>query len=265
MTESRATPDRNGLFTMVTEVYRFFITWRLDLLRLIWPFIFLEFIYLWARFFAFGGPIHDEISLFSLGYLFLALMTLVPLAARVQEFALAPGPVESWVQFASLPRNWLWARTFAAWCLPLVLAALTGSALMILISNPATLGLTRTNVSIGLMLAAVMSVLFVRLILVFPFAFDTGRIVLTNAWRLSRGRYFFLFLLFGFATVPFRLLYRLCDMIGQEVWSNPGLPVASKLAFYFFAVFLPSTVAIIGQILVLIVVVTFVYRDVARQ
>lgn len=264
MRGTRATPDRNSLFSTVTEVYRFFITWRRDLLRLIWPFVLLEFIYLWARFLALGGPTHGEVSLISLGYLFLALMTLVPLAARVQKFALAPGAVDNWVQFASLPRNWLWARTFAAWCLPLVLATLAASALMILVSNPATQGVTRTNVAIGLMLTVIMSVFAVRLILVFPLAFDTGRTTLSDAWRLSRGRYFFLFLLFGFATVPFRLLYRLSDLVGQEVWSNPELPVASKLAFYFFVVFLPSTMAIIGQILVSIVAVTFVYRDVTR-
>lgn len=264
MTGNLAGLDRNGLFSTVTEVYRFLLTWRKDLLRLIWPFVLLEFIYLWARFFTFGGPAHDEVSLVSLGYLFLALMTLVPLAARVQEFALAPGPVDSWVQFASLPRNWLWARTFLAWCLPLALAVLVGTGLMILVSNPVTLGITGTNVSIGLVLSTVMSVLAVRLILVFPLAFDTGSTLLADAWRFSKGRYFYLFMLSGFGTVPFRLLYRLCDMIGQEVWSNTGLQVASKLAFYFFVVFLPSTVAIIGQILVLIVAVTFVYRDVTR-
>lgn len=265
MTGHRTGLDRNGLFSMVAEVYRFLIMWRQDLLRLIWPFVLLEFIYLWARFIAFSGPIHDEVSLISFGYLFLALMTLVPLAARVQEFALAPGAVDSWVQFASLPRNRLWARTFVAWCLPLVLAVLVGTGLMILISNPVTLGVTRTNMSIGVGLSIVMSVLAVRLILVFPLAFDKGRAVLADAWRLSKGQYFYLFMLSGFATVPFRLLYRLCDMVGQEVWANTGLPVASKLAFYFFAVFLPSTVAIIGQILVLIVAVTFVYRDVTRR
>lgn len=250
------------MFSTITDVYRFLFTWRRHLLRLIWPFVVLELIYLWARFFAYGGPGHDEVSLISLGYLALALMTLVPLASRVQQFVLAPEPVESWVDFASLPRNWLWTRTFAAWSVPLILAILAASALMILISNPATQGITRTNGAIGLILTGGLSVLVVRLILVFPLAFDKGSTRLAEAWQLSKGRYFFLVLLLGFATVPFRLLYRMCDLIGEQVWSNPDLAVVSKLAFYFFAVFLPSTMAIIAQIIVLIVAVTFVYRDV---
>lgn len=262
MTPNSGTVDRSGLFSTIGEVYRFIGVWRRDLFRLLWPFILLEFIYLWARFFAFGGPGREDVSLISFAYLFLALVTLVPLSARVLEFALAPGPVESWLEFASLPRNWLWAKTFTAWCLPLGLAVVSASALMMLVSNPAVHGLTTTNTAIALALTAIMSVLIVRLILVFPLAFDTGKVALARAWGLSKGRYFFLFLLFTFSTVPFRLVYRLCEMIGEAVWANPDLAVATKLAFYFFVVFLPSTMALIVQFIVLIITVTFVYKDV---
>lgn len=259
------TQDRAGLFSTISETYGLIFQWRGDLLRLIWPFVLLEFIYLWARFFASGGPSHDEVSLVSFVYLFLAFITIVPLAARVQQFALTPGPIGSWLQAGNLSRNRLWARTFFVWCLPLLLAVIAASALMILVSNPAIHGVTSVNASIGLATTLVLSVLVTRLILVFPLAFDREKIDLSKAWQLSRGRYLFLFLLFGFSTVPFRLVYRLCDLLGQEVWSNPGLPVASKLAFYFLAVFLPSTLAIVSQVIVLIVAVTLVYRGVASN
>lgn len=256
------TPDRAGLFSTISEVYRLLYQWRGDLMRLIWPFVLLEFIYLWARFFASGGPEHDELSRVSFGYLFLAFITIIPLAARVQQFALSPGPIRTWRQPGSLSRNRLWTLTFLAWCLPLILAVIAASALMILVSNPAVHGVTSVNGSIGLATTLVLSVLVTRLIIVFPLAFDRGKINLSRAWVLSRGRYLFLFLLFGFSTVPFRLVYRLCDLLGQEVWSSPELPVASKLAFYFLAVFLPSTLAIVAQMIVLIVAVTLVYREV---
>lgn len=257
--------SRSSLFSTISETYRLIFKWRGDLLRLIWPFVLLEFIYLWARFFASGGPVHDETSIVSLVYLSLAFATIVPLAARVQKFSLSPEPINHWPQGGNSRRNLLWARCFGAWCLPLVLTLIVASVAMMLISNPAVYGVTRTNTLIGLAMTVGLSVIAVRLILVFPLAFETGAIDLSKAWQLSKGRYLFLFLLFGFSTVPFRLVYRLCDLVGQEVWSNSAIPVASKLAFYFFAVFLPSTLAIVAQMIVLVVAVTLVYRQITAD
>lgn len=259
------TSIRSSLFSTISETYRLLYQWRGDLLRLIWPFVLLEFIYLWARFFASGGPQHDETSVISLVYLSLAFVTIIPLAARVQQFALAPEPVDNWPQRGNSRRNRLWVQAFCAWCLPLVLTLVLASALMMLVSNPAVYGVTAVNATIGLLLTFALSIMVVRLILVFPLAFESGTIDLSQAWQLSKGRYLFLFLLFGFSTVPFRLVYRLCDLIGQAVWANPALPVASKLAFYFFAVFLPSTLAIVAQMIVLIVAVTLVYREITTK
>lgn len=253
---------RTGLFSTIGVVYRSLYQWRGDLLRLTWPFVLLEFIYLWARFIASNGPFHDETSLVSLAYLSLALITIIPLAARVQQFTLAPGPVDNWLQHGNSRRNWLCTRAIVAWSLPILLTLIIASTIMMLVSNPAVYGITAVNVSIGLLMTLVLSVIVTRLILVFPLAFDKGIIDLSQAWKLSTGRYLSLFLLFGFSTVPFRLVYRLCDLIGQEVWSNNTLSTASKLAFYFFVVFLPSTLAIVAQMIVLIAAITLVYREV---
>lgn len=82
---------------------------------------------------------------------------------------------------------------------------------------------------------------------------------------MTRGDYFFLFLLFGFSTVPFRLIHRLSDLLGNWVWSLPWTDASDKTALHFYAVFLPSTFAIMSQLVIVIVTMTFAFQARQRQ
>lgn len=256
-----ALPSRHAhLFTVVRDVYGFIFTWRADLLRLTWPFIVLEFIYLWARFFAAGGPDHSASTAVSVFYTFLATVTLVPFAARIQRFALDPKPVDGWLDKNPRSAVWVFMGSFLQFIVPVVAIFLIAAFAMMVISDPTTLGLTPANFIIGFVMAISLGVVITRFIFVFPLSFEKERGRMGQSWRMSSGQHVFLFLLFGFSTVPFRLIYKLSEYLGQYVWASEQIAVTEKLSLYFFAVFLPSTMAIIAQLLITIVTVTIVYQ-----
>lgn len=257
------TSQRQQLFGFIQEIYAFIYLWREDLWRLTWPFVLLEFIYLWARFFASGGPSHTATAA-SAYYFFLALATLVPLAARLQKFVLEPGSVAGWLERAPATAVATWIRALVRYIAPAFLILCVAMAFMMWLSNPAHFGPTPTNISIGFAMTLGLSVVMMRFILVFPLSFTDSGPDMRLSWKMTGGHYFRLFLIIGFSTVPFRLVYRLCDALGLYVWNSEAISVSNKLAFYFFAVFLPSTMAIMGQLVVTIVSITLLYRQIER-
>jgi hypothetical protein len=256
------TSQRQQLFGFIQEVYIFIYNWRMDLWRLTWPFVVLEFIYLWARFFASGGPDHQDTTAASAYYFFLALVTLVPLAARLQKFVLEPGPVTGWLEGAPATSVAIWIQAFLRYAAPVLFILCLAVIFMFWISNPADYGATPTNISIGLVMTLGLSVVMTRFVFVFPLAFVKGRSDMRRSWEMTSGQYFRLFLIIGLSTVPFRLIYRVCDVLGLYVWNSDAISVSNKLAFYFLAVFLPSTMAMMGQLVVTIVSITLLFRQI---
>ena len=256
-------PFRNHLFETIRDVYSFIFRWRGDLWRLTWPFVLLEFIYLWARFYAQGGPEHTLSNAASHFYTLLAIATLIPFAARIQHFALHPGLVQTWGGRRTARTVGTWTRALVHFLAPLITILFGASLLILGLSNPATQGLTMTNLSIGLAMTLGVSFLMARFLFVLPLAFEGACDQFGKSWQMTKGSYFFLFLLFGSSTVPFRLIYRLSDLTGTWVWSLASTDMSEKTALHFYAVFLPSTFALMGQLVIAIVTMTFAFH--ARQ
>lgn len=166
------TRGRARLFETIKAVYCFIYQWRKDLWRLTWPFVLLEFIYLWARFYAQGGPGHTLSNAASLFYTGLALATLIPFAARIQHFALHPGRVHTWALPKTGSSVGIWTRAFVHYLAPLCAIFFGASLLIVGLSNPATHGLTVTNLAIGLAMTLGVSFLMTRFLFVLPLAFE---------------------------------------------------------------------------------------------
>lgn len=256
---------RQRLMDTIVQSYRFIYTWRRDLWRLTWPFVVLEWIYLWAQLYAMGGPGHSESTPASLYFMFLAAATLVPYAARIQGFVLDPQPVTAWRAPGMKSFLKAWARGLLHYLVPALGLMIGVSLLMLIVSNPAVEGLTPANFLLGLVMTGGLALVMTRFAFMLPLSLEGRSDQFARSWALTRGHFAFLFLLYGLATVPMRLLYRLAEALGLWIEGLPDLSLAAKTGLHFYLVLLPSAAAIMGQLLIALVALTLVYKSTRGQ
>lgn len=254
-----------SILRIAIATFQFVLALRKDLYRLLWPFVFAEFIGMWGWFLGrspLASPWSQLIGDFCLG---LALIALIPMAARVQRFALDPKPVERWElwQFGRDEGLLLWAAVnqltpiFVSFCFfGTIIVMVDGGQMNLFAPAPLFLAVC-TAVSISIFIS--------RLLIIYPLTLATGRPSLRLSWQLTNGHYIRLLLILGFSTLPFRLIYRLATLVDRYVWSNLDEFTAAKLLIYIFGGLIPSAVASVGQILMTLVAITLVYKELCEE
>jgi hypothetical protein len=134
-------------------------------------------------------------------------------------------------------------------------------AIVMVVLTDIELGIISAQVFVLAGIAAIaMSMLAARLILIYPATLARKTISIASAWRLSRDHFTRLLLVWAFATVPFRLAYRLSDIASQHIWHNLPDAVFLKTLIYLGVVILPTTLSVLGQIIVTFVALTITYN-----
>lgn len=259
-------PERyRSILRIAISSYKFVIDWRHDLYRLLWPFVLAEFVGIWGAFLG-RSPIADETSQF-LGKVctVMALVVLIPLAARVQRFALDPKPVKRWElwQFGKDEGLILWAMVSQA--MPMFVSFCFFGTIILIIDGGQENYTAPVPLFFAVLTAISISVFLSRLLIIYPMTLAKGRPSVKETWRLTRGHYIRLLLILGFSTVPFRLVYRLGAFVDSYVWSDPLNVSPADMLLYLLGGLIPSAIAAIGQIMMTLVAITLVYKEICNE
>jgi hypothetical protein len=250
---------------IATGSYRFAYQWRHDLYRLLWPFVLAEFVGIWGVFLSRvpnASPDGKTIGQISL---VMALVILIPLAARVQRFALDPRPVERWEnwQFGKDEGLILWAMMVQA--APILLSFIFFGSLIVIIAGPSGNYYAPLPLFLAFLIALSISLFLSRLLIIYPAALAEGRPALRKTWALTRGNYLRLLFIFGVSTVPFRLVFSLTKIIDNYVWTLSWEQPILKSSLYLIGVLIPSTAAAVGWIVMTFIAITLAYSQISSE
>ncbi|TNE36692.1 MAG: hypothetical protein EP347_10315 [Alphaproteobacteria bacterium] len=259
-------PERYlSIVRIAIATFKFVLAWRHDLYRLLWPFVFAEFVGMWGWFLS-RSPLASASSKF-IGdiCLVLALVVLIPLAARVQRFALDPKPVDRWElwQFGRDEGLLIWAAINQF--LPIFFSFCFFGTIIIIVDGGKMELFRPLPLSLAVCTAVSISVFLSRLLIIYPLTLSTGRPSVRASWQLTRGHYIRLLLILGFSTLPFRFIYRMGALVDAYVWSDMTNITAQKMAIYIVGGLIPTALSSVGQILMTLIAVTLVYKELCAE
>ncbi len=255
--------DRLPVLETVSKAYLFLFHHGRELLRLIWPLAVVEFVGLWGYFLHRDLPPIDTSMPKQAAYLMVAIGAAIPMIARVQRFALDPHAAPKWLDFHFGKDDLLILGAMMVQVIQIAIVFLIVAIAMVALTDIENGVLSTKVFAMATVAAIAMSVLISRSLMIYPATLTKGSIAWRTAWNTNFSHLVRILLIWAFATVPFRLIYRLADIASNHIWANVPDPIFLKTLIYLGAIILPCTLSVLAQIIVTFVALTISYNAIS--